>query len=140
MSSPWGKIVVPEAVNLDDIMSEEVARDLQEKENRKYAEFVEKKETTDDVANTVDLCAKFKTDSDEAIALELQKQFDKEYDEMLKRSEEKYNGTSKVSVSFSNYRRAPVALGKYTRFIFLLFNKVTNRVLQIFRATRRKKN
>lgn len=113
MSSPWGKIDVPVAVNLNDIMSEEVARDLQEKENLKYAEFIgerEKQNESNDISS--EECKNEKIlDSDEAIALELQKQFDKEYDVMLKRSEEKYNGTSKVSISFSNYRRAPAAIG-----------------------------
>lgn len=108
MSSPWGKIAVPEPVNLADIMSEQVARDLQDKEDQKFLNTFATDAVTD---NTNEELAIANLDSDEAIALALQKQYDKEYDEKLKRSEEKYNGTSKVSVSFSNYRRAPVAIG-----------------------------
>lgn len=37
MSSPWAKIVAPEPVNLEVIMSEEIARDLLAKEIDKCA-------------------------------------------------------------------------------------------------------
>lgn len=109
MSCPWAKISTPEPTNLQDIMSEEIARDLQAKEVQKYAEVVNEtspdnfeipKEILEQVGG--DIC-----DSDAAIASMLQRQFDKEYDDMLKRTENKYNGTSKVSVSLENYRRMP---------------------------------
>lgn len=38
MSSPWGKIEQPEPVEFHNIMSEEYARGLQDKENKKFAE------------------------------------------------------------------------------------------------------
>lgn len=110
MSSPWAKIATPEPVNLQDIMSEEIAKDLQAKEVQKYAESVNNaaadnfaipQEILEQVGE--DVC-----DSDAVIASMLQRQFDKEYDEMLKRTESKYNGTSKVSVSFENFRRMPL--------------------------------
>ncbi|KAK5641083.1 hypothetical protein RI129_009630 [Pyrocoelia pectoralis] len=113
MSSPWGKITQPEPTNLQDIMSEELARDLQAKEDQKYDNYIQSltnsSEKDEDVHNQVteDIDDE---DSDAVIARMLQKQFDKEYDDMLKRTEEKFNGTSKVSVSFSNYRRASQSL------------------------------
>lgn len=36
MSCPWAKIDKPEPMNLQEIMSEEVAKDLQAKEEKKY--------------------------------------------------------------------------------------------------------
>lgn len=38
MACPWANIKKPEAVNLTEIMSEEVARDLQAKENEKLGQ------------------------------------------------------------------------------------------------------
>lgn len=113
MASPWAKITMPELTNLEDIMSEEVAKDLQAKENLKYAEAVGalNGENQDDIPETVPIMEG--DDSDAVIARMLQKQFDEEYDDMLKRTEDKYNGTSKVSISFSNYRRKPQNLGLY---------------------------
>ncbi|EFA07752.1 serine/threonine-protein kinase RIO3 [Tribolium castaneum] len=109
MSCPWAKIANVEPVNLQDIMSEEVARELQAKEDKKYAEMFGPPSKQDnaissEVLNSLedDTC-----ESDAAIARMLQMQFDKEYDENLKRTEEKYNGASKVSISFENYRRMP---------------------------------
>lgn len=101
-SSPWGKVKSVEAVNLTDIMSEQLATELQKKEDKHYMESIEipaellEQEVTDDKS----------WDSDEMIALMLQKQFDKEYDDMLKRTENKFNGDSKVSISYANYRRS----------------------------------
>lgn len=111
MSSPWAKIVAPEPVNLQDIMSEEIAKDLQAKEIEKYSDIASNTpgsaefKIPEDVLQQIssDVC-----DSDAVIAGMLQRQFDKEYDDMLKRTENKYNGTSKVSISFDNYRRAPL--------------------------------
>lgn len=111
MSSPWGKITKPEPPNLQEIMSEEFARDLQAKEDQKYAGYVQPvtnpTDKNDVIPDSPELDA---DDSDAIIARMLQKQFDEEYDDMLKRTEDKVNGTSKVSVSFSNYRRTPQSL------------------------------
>ncbi|GJQ73238.1 hypothetical protein Trydic_g13615 [Trypoxylus dichotomus] len=76
MSSPWGKITVPEPVNLQDIMSEELARDLQEKENIKCVsvESVEKEfEIPPELLEEEEILR-----SDEEIARMLQHQYDKE--------------------------------------------------------------
>ncbi|KAJ8965126.1 hypothetical protein NQ314_004351 [Rhamnusium bicolor] len=115
MSCPWAKIEKPEPVNLEDIMSEEVARDLQAKEEKMYAEKISSKISTTEVNNEDDIPPEVLKavssngfESDETIARMLQMQFDKEYDNELKRTEEKYNGSSKVSISFDNYRRTPL--------------------------------
>lgn len=117
MSSPWAKIATPEPVNLQDIMSEELAKDLQEKENKKYS--VVEQTVEEDFVMVPELLEEEEElmKSDEQIAKMLQQQYDKEYDNMLKRSEEKFNGTSKVSISFSNYRRAPLNLGEYNAVV-----------------------
>lgn len=113
MSSPWAKIAAPEPVNLQDIMSEEIAKDLQAKEIEKYTDTISKASTSEtfEVPKVLEQISDSVCDSDAVIASMLQRQFDKEYDEMLKRTENKYNGTSKVSVSFDNYRRAPLNEG-----------------------------
>lgn len=219
MSSPWGKIEKPEPVNLKDIMSEQLASDMQSKEDKKVADrlhielngeelnrnepfkdkmiievggnnedessqekfeeavggieeiiktneavkrgdtikryeidtrnkAVKSKETiggrqepyVDKLAaqnetyeqsriiktkcnkndfeagktiNEFELPEDGSCESDEVIASMLQKEFDREYDEMLTRSEKKYNASSKVGISFNNYRRSNnVVLGK----------------------------
>lgn len=51
-------------------------------------------------------------DSDALIARMLQMQFDKEYDQMLMKTQQKYNGDSKVAISFENFKRTPENFGK----------------------------
>ncbi|XP_033334923.1 serine/threonine-protein kinase RIO3 [Megalopta genalis] len=101
MSTPWAKIQPVEGpVSLLEITSEQLANSLQEKEIKKcQIESIEN-------ANIED-CPLFEahdTDSDEVIAHMLQNQFNKEYDLMIKRTEEKFNGDAKVNISFTNYR------------------------------------
>ncbi|CAG9859730.1 unnamed protein product [Phyllotreta striolata] len=117
MSSPWAKIDKPEPINLDDIMSEEVARELQAKEEKNLLKHLHpgsndnvacSEEPVDIPDEILKAISDDSFESDEAIAKLLQMQFDKEYDEELKRVEGKYNGTSKVSISFDNYRRVPL--------------------------------
>jgi len=103
-ASPWGKLKQPaEPICLADIMSEELAKDLQikEEEERYIKNFVVKPEPVP-IMECASGC-----DSDHMIAQLLQAQFDKEYDSMLKRTEDKFNGSSKVCVSYSNYRVIP---------------------------------
>ncbi|XP_046749111.1 serine/threonine-protein kinase RIO3-like isoform X1 [Diprion similis] len=104
MSSPWAKIQpATTAVSLTEIMSEEVAKDLQEKEIRKHVDLVMPEPTPEECG----LLELDDTDSDAVIAQMLQAQFNREYDSMLKRTEDKFNGFSKVNVSYSNYRTCP---------------------------------
>ncbi|CAH1997309.1 unnamed protein product [Acanthoscelides obtectus] len=112
MSCPWAKIEKPEPVNLTDVMSEELAREMQEKEYKKLQASAldtteAEQEAITSVENLLPSCS-VSVDDDEMIAKMLQIQFDKEYDEYLALTERKYNGGSKVSVSFENYKRTPL--------------------------------
>lgn len=148
MASPWKTVEPVKSCNLQEIMSEEYARGLQDKENRKcenhlngfidasFATRLESdsvpkiseinepsnsKESTigrqnqlndipEDVLNfirndselsqSVDFC-----DSDQMLAEMLQAAFDKEHDDEVNRIEKHTNKDSKISVSFSNFRR-----------------------------------
>jgi len=103
MATPkvWAKIQPLESpVNLLDITTEQLAASLQERELKKFdennANQVDKRmEETYDASDT---------GNDEVIANLLQTQFNREYDTMLKRTEDKFNRDSKVSISYSNYR------------------------------------
>lgn len=111
-TSPWGKVAAPQAVNLSDIISEEVARDLQQKEFKKAGISESEKPETPPDDDSFDMSAFIDENtenviSDMEIAKILQQKFDKEYDDVLKREEGKLNGTAKVRLSFENYRRAP---------------------------------
>ncbi|XP_053610543.1 serine/threonine-protein kinase RIO3 [Plodia interpunctella] len=121
MSNPWKKVAAPADVqNLSDIMSEQYAKGLQIKEEIKFAEEIGTSFQTDEQissesndispeilkqieeSNVKEFC-----DSDAIIAKVLQCQFDKEYDDEIKRVEKKRNGEAKVSVSYENYRHVP---------------------------------
>ncbi|XP_026741521.1 serine/threonine-protein kinase RIO3 [Trichoplusia ni] len=115
MSNPWKKIAAPSEVQgLSDIMSEEIARGLQIKEELKFAEQLSdqhvstSKEIPQELlqeleeSNVKEYC-----DSDAIIAKVLQCQFDREYDDELKMVEKKRNGDAKVSVSYDNYFNVP---------------------------------
>ena len=101
MATPWAKIQPVEGpISLLEITSEQLAKSLHEKEIKKH-----QVETTEDV-NTQD-CAIHEThdtDNDEVIAHMLQNQYNKEYDLMLKRTEDKFNRDSKVNITYTNHR------------------------------------
>ncbi|XP_076244341.1 serine/threonine-protein kinase RIO3 [Calliopsis andreniformis] len=101
MSSPWAKIQPVEGpVSLLEITSEQLAKSIQEKELKKCCT-----ETVEDVSvQDCVICESNDTDNDEVIAHMLQDQFNKEYDLMLKRTEEKFNRDAKVNISYTNYR------------------------------------
>ncbi|CAG4988323.1 unnamed protein product [Colias eurytheme] len=116
MSNPWKRVSAPVDVqNLSDIMSEEYAKGLQVKEELKFAEHIsdnnvtsESNELSPEILRQIEESnVKEYCDSDAIIAKVLQCQFDKEYDDELKRVEKKKNGESKVSVSYDNYRTVP---------------------------------
>ncbi|KAK0085131.1 hypothetical protein PV325_005718 [Microctonus aethiopoides] len=101
MSCPWAKIqpVATGVMSIDDITAEEVVKSMQEKEFQKYARNVETEVPEEYIPCDLD-----GTDDDVVIAQLLQNEFNHEYDSMLKRTEEKFNGGSKVGISLSNYR------------------------------------
>ncbi|OAD54366.1 Serine/threonine-protein kinase RIO3 [Eufriesea mexicana] len=101
MSTPWAKIQPVEGpMNLLEITSEQLANSLQEKELKKCQLVAVDDVNIEDCA----ICESNDTDNDEVIAHMLQDQFNKEYDLMLKRTEEKFNRDSKVNISYTNYR------------------------------------
>ncbi|XP_076291550.1 serine/threonine-protein kinase RIO3 [Lasioglossum baleicum] len=101
MSTPWAKIQPVEGpVSLLEITSEQLANSLQEKEIKKC-----QIEPMEDVSiQDCPLYESHDTDSDEVIAHMLQDQFNKEYDLMIKRTEQKFNRDAKVNISYNNYR------------------------------------
>ncbi|KAL1006428.1 hypothetical protein UPYG_G00072240 [Umbra pygmaea] len=94
--NPWGapSTEVVSACSLNDVMSEQLAKQLDDESNS-YGAFP-------DVNMTLDVGEDPETDSDLILAQMLQMQFDKEYDTQLRTEEKKFN--SKLSISFENYR------------------------------------
>uniref|UniRef100_V5HGT3 Serine/threonine-protein kinase RIO3 n=1 Tax=Ixodes ricinus TaxID=34613 RepID=V5HGT3_IXORI len=103
---PWGKVpTTPEAaVSFADVMSEELARALEETELVAAARrtLLPLSEAAADPSLPETDCS-----DDHTLALLLQSEYDKEHDTMLCREERKFNGESKVSISFGNYKRLP---------------------------------
>ncbi|RVE59100.1 hypothetical protein OJAV_G00200890 [Oryzias javanicus] len=94
---PWGSVApAAPACSLTEVMSEQLARQLDEENNvlpslsDPAADLL-----LEDVPDTA---------SDLMLAQMLQLQFDRECDDQLRREERKFNGDSKVSISFENYR------------------------------------
>ncbi|GLD70114.1 serine/threonine-protein kinase RIO3 [Lates japonicus] len=96
--SPWGSVApAAPACSLVDVMSEQLARQLDE-ENNAFPALAEPGADlllSDEAPDTT---------SDLMLAQMLQMQFDREFDDQLRREEKKFNGDSKVSISFENYR------------------------------------
>ncbi|GIY90891.1 hypothetical protein CDAR_491081 [Caerostris darwini] len=97
---PWGKVKAVEVVSLNDVMSEQLVSSLIKEE-----EVPDPPVLVDDLAG----CGEEVTDctDDYLLAKMLQLQFDKEHDVMLKQEELKYNGSSKVKISYGKYLRLP---------------------------------
>jgi len=109
-STCWGTIppVNNASVSLADVMSEELASELQKKEfgALKDVNTVETADSTPDLPES-ELVEDEDTSADLLIAQMLQKQFDSEYDSVLGIEEKHQNGNSKVRVSYSKYRMVP---------------------------------
>lgn len=110
---PWAKApVAPQHdVSFADVMSEELARALQQQDLVAQSEppfpLVAAGEGEGCLAAAVGPPPLEEDCSDDhALALLLQSEYDREHDTVLCREERKFNGASKVSVSFDNYRRA----------------------------------
>ncbi|XP_038664465.1 serine/threonine-protein kinase RIO3 [Scyliorhinus canicula] len=79
-------------------MSEELAKELQQQdENAAFPHVI-------GIDPTALIGEGTETSSDLLLAQMLQMEFDREYDAQLRREENKFNGDSKVSISFENYR------------------------------------
>ncbi|XP_028825401.1 serine/threonine-protein kinase RIO3 [Denticeps clupeoides] len=82
--------------SLSDVMSEQLAHQLDEEINT----FSTRPEVDVNFIGSPDS----DTSSDLLLAQMLQMEFDRESDSQLRREEKKFNGDSKVSISFENYR------------------------------------
>ena len=107
---PWGLASPKLDLNLSDIMSEQLADSLQqlEKDQLETAsppaqaqgeEILEGAIGPAPVEDVLDVAGSTEDLSDEMIAQMLQLQFNKEYDEHLKRVERKVNGASKGNIA-----------------------------------------
>lgn len=81
-------------------MSEDLAKDLDQKENDIYYKSLVSEPVTLESHQT-------DTNDDLMLAQMLQYEFDREYDQQLQREEKIYNGNSKVSVSFNKFKVCP---------------------------------
>lgn len=105
MASPWAKIQPVEGpISLLEITSEQLANSMQEKQLEKCTNEIMQNVQIEEC----DMYEPNETDSDEVIAHMLQVQYNKEYDKMLKRTEEKFNRDAKVNVTYSNYRTCSI--------------------------------
>ncbi|XP_022522649.2 serine/threonine-protein kinase RIO3 [Astyanax mexicanus] len=96
--SPWGtQNVTAPPCSLADVMSEQLAKQLND-------ECTSSPSCTDGDLDLASIPQDADTSSDLMLAQMLQMEFDREFDTQLRREEKKFNGESKVSISFENYR------------------------------------
>ena len=113
ISSPWAKVTIPESAvySLENVMSEQLANDLQEKENSEYMKqenLLFEKLGIEKIAETAsnelpDIDAT--VDSDYLVAQLLQLELDKEYDEALKNKEIFANKNSRGKMMSLGYSK-----------------------------------
>ncbi|XP_073088180.1 serine/threonine-protein kinase RIO3-like isoform X1 [Manis javanica] len=96
---PWGTPQNTVSCSLADVMSEQLAKELQLEEAAAAFPEAAVAEGPFITGENMD------TSSDLMLAQMLQMEFDREYDAQLRREEKKFNGDSKVSISFENYRK-----------------------------------
>lgn len=107
-SNAWNVRPSPEVqeCSLADVMSEQLAKSLQNEEEHKVEQQTKSCEF---VASELELAS----DDDDPcgndllLAQMMQTEFDREHDTLLRLEEDKVNGKSKVSVSYANYRKMP---------------------------------
>ena len=96
--SPWAKTTAPKVVcSLEDVMSEQLANELQKKENSNFlldSKSTKLPENLEDFEAASMLIESKNCDSDYMLAQLLQLEMDKEYDESLKRHEHFKNKNS----------------------------------------------
>lgn len=115
-TSPWSRVPIATSTNLRDVLSEQLAEQLQLEEDptvkSKVVETVGSLPEIDTIVEThgtagdpeLDLQQSEHNDSDYLLAKLLQEQFDSEYDETLRLRERQLNGNSKVAVSLDNFK------------------------------------
>lgn len=124
-TSVWGKIEQPTHVcSLEEVMSEQLAQDLQKKE-ASSALYINSDLTAQDVLvidsimstttnqpNIEDQNVNSEVDNDFLLAQLLQLEFDKEYDDTLKQHEKFRNRNQKVSVSYDKFTKVHPIIDK----------------------------
>lgn len=112
----WGQISQPAAIcSLEDVMSEQLAKEIQDKETDLiYREFQGSKKTPggeNDAATATNVqdndASGFLTEqehNDFLIAQMLQLECDKEFDEFIKGTENNHNRNSKVKLSYDKFK------------------------------------
>ncbi|XP_071552159.1 serine/threonine-protein kinase RIO3 [Panulirus ornatus] len=110
VSNPWGaasqvSLQKEAPISFRDLMSEDLAKDMQEKENATYCKTLIDDET--DISNLLKIPDLEDTSDDFMLAQTLQYEFDREYDHQLNQEEKHYNGNSKVAVSFNKFKICP---------------------------------
>ncbi|KAL4217649.1 Serine/threonine-protein kinase RIO3 [Mactra antiquata] len=106
-TSPWSKSVnVVTPCSLEDVMSEQLAGELQEQEKLGVAAPSFGAEIEPELQELINATDQVNTDtsSDVALARMLQMQYDREHNELLRAQEKQYNGANKVTLSFDNYK------------------------------------
>ncbi|XP_035659597.1 serine/threonine-protein kinase RIO3-like [Branchiostoma floridae] len=99
-TSPWKTNQAPAPCSLADVMSEELAKELQE-ENKDTLQKLTVGSGPDFLTTQTD---DLDVSDDLLLAQMLQREFDLEHDQMLRMEERKVNGDSRVTISFENYR------------------------------------
>lgn len=92
-----------------DVMSEDLAQDLQNKENNDYCDDLVDEKCPE--SKLLELKSREDVDNDHMIAMMMQYELDKEYDEIIEREQNHVNGNSKVSLSFNKYKLCPSKYG-----------------------------
>jgi hypothetical protein len=118
----WNKIPQEpvKIMSLEEVMSEQLAKDLHDKECSTYENFVNSKQTPFDSGDSnlareieapfldpslvVDPAVEEQLHNDFLIAQLLQLECDKEFDQILKGRENHHNQNSKVSVSYDKFK------------------------------------
>lgn len=100
--SPWGKTVSVAPCSLASVMDEEIAKELQAEEDHMAAYHMQP--ATDSSQEAFEVGTDQDTENDFLLAQMIQLEYDKEYDRTIDSMEKRYNGESKVSVSFDNFR------------------------------------
>ncbi|GFR78922.1 serine/threonine-protein kinase RIO3 [Elysia marginata] len=124
--SPWAKpsVTAEAPCSLEDVMSEQLALEVDEaqyggkdvvaEQQKLYDHYTQASSeasaapasflSDEELAAQLAAAEAVGDPNDEAIARYLQREFDKEYDAMVDQVQKKYNGSSKVSISFENYK------------------------------------
>lgn len=109
--SPWGiPVTALEPCSLAAVMDEEFAKTLQIEEEQAALKEDYMNQIDFSFAVDLEIGTENDTSNDLMLAEMLQLEFDREHDNMLTKEEAKFNGDSKVSISWSKYKTASSSL------------------------------